>query len=84
MIVWRSLMGGLLLAASACPSWAYPAAGSEDSRAELNAALPQYRPIGQPLGEVADAEFTRLFFGIWLSPRVSVPSVLAPLLAGAN
>jgi hypothetical protein len=28
---------------------------------------------GQPRGEVADAEFANLFFGIWLSPRTSAP-----------
>ena len=186
MIARRTLMGGLLLAASARPSWAYPAAGSEDSRAELNEALPQHRLIGKgrftmlglqvydarlwalpgfkpenlpdepfalelvylrdfkskdiaerslkemrrsavisqdqakswtgellrlipdikkgdrvmgihrpragarllvngkPSGEIADAEFARLFFGIWLSPKTSAPSVRAALLAGAN
>ena len=28
---------------------------------------------GQPLGDLADAEFARLFFGIWLSPQTSEP-----------
>jgi len=31
-------------------------------------------------GEVADAEFTRLFFGIWLSPRTSDPQLRQQLL----
>ena len=31
-------------------------------------------------GEVADAEFTRLFFGIWLSPRTSEPGLRSQLL----
>jgi len=33
-------------------------------------------------GEVADAEFTRLFFGIWLSPRTSDPHLRQQLLSG--
>lgn len=35
---------------------------------------------GQRRGEVADADFTRLFFGIWLSPRSSEPKLRAQLL----
>ena len=35
-------------------------------------------------GEVADADFTRLFFGIWLSPRTSEPRLRAQLLGGAS
>ncbi len=31
-------------------------------------------------GEVADADFTRLFFGIWLSPRTSDPQLRQQLL----
>jgi hypothetical protein len=31
-------------------------------------------------GEVADAEFARLFFGIWLSPQTSEPALRAELL----
>lgn len=38
---------------------------------------------GQPRGEVADAEFARLFFGIWLSPRSSEPRLRAQLLGSA-
>jgi hypothetical protein len=33
-------------------------------------------------GEVADAAFTRLFFGIWLSPRTSDPQLRQQLLGG--
>ena len=33
-------------------------------------------------GEVADAEFTRLFFGIWLSPNTSEPALRKQLLSG--
>jgi len=35
---------------------------------------------GQPRGEVRDAEFARLFFGIWLSPRTSQPKLRESLL----
>jgi hypothetical protein len=35
-------------------------------------------------GEVADAEFTRLFFGIWLSPRTSDPQLRQQLLSGGS
>ena len=39
---------------------------------------------GQVSGELRDAEFARLFFGIWLSPKTSEPKVRAALLAGAG
>lgn len=35
---------------------------------------------GKPVGEVRDAEFARLFFGIWLSPRTSEPALRDALL----
>jgi hypothetical protein len=35
---------------------------------------------GQPTREVGDAEFGRLFFGIWLSPRTSAPDLRRALL----
>jgi hypothetical protein len=35
---------------------------------------------GKLRGEVRDAEFTRLFFGIWLSPRTSEPKLRDALL----
>ena len=35
---------------------------------------------GQRRGEVVDADFTRLFFGIWLSARSSEPKLRAQLL----
>ena len=35
-------------------------------------------------GEVRDAEFTRLFFGIWLSPRTSEPRLREALLGPAR
>lgn len=39
---------------------------------------------GRLRGEVADAEFTRLFFGIWLSPRTSEPRLREQLLGGRS
>jgi Chalcone isomerase-like len=38
---------------------------------------------GKLRGEIADAEFARLFFGIWLSPQTSEPKLRDALLAGA-
>lgn len=38
---------------------------------------------GKPLGEIRDAEFARLFFGIWLAPTTSEPGLRTALLAGA-
>jgi Chalcone isomerase-like len=35
---------------------------------------------GQARGELRDATFTRLFFGIWLSPRTSQPALRLALL----
>ncbi len=38
---------------------------------------------GKPFGEVRDAEFSSLFFGIWLSPATSEPRLRQALLAQA-
>ncbi|MES2943572.1 MAG: chalcone isomerase family protein [Pseudomonadota bacterium] len=38
---------------------------------------------GQSSGEIKDAEFAALFFGIWLSPKTSEPQMRSALLAGA-
>ena len=35
----------------------------------------------RPLGEVPDADFARLFFGIWLSPATSEPQMRSQLLS---
>ena len=35
---------------------------------------------GEPCGEVRDAVFARLFFGIWLAPQTSEPGLRAQLL----
>ena len=37
---------------------------------------------GRPLGEFGDAQFAKLFFGIWLGPRTSEPALRDALLAG--
>lgn len=37
---------------------------------------------GKPLGEIADARFSRLFFGIWLGADTSEPALRDQLLEG--
>jgi hypothetical protein len=39
---------------------------------------------GTPRGELRDAEFAKLFIGIWLSPRTSEPALRSALLGGAK
>ena len=39
---------------------------------------------GKNTGEVLDAEFAKLFFGIWLSPNTSEPKLRDALLAGVS
>ena len=39
---------------------------------------------GRASGEVLDADFARLFFGIWLSPDTSEPRMREALLAGSG
>ena len=39
---------------------------------------------GRPTGEVAEADFARLFFGIWLSPRAPEPALRAALLGAGG
>jgi hypothetical protein len=39
---------------------------------------------GKANGEIRDAEFAKLFFGIWLSPKTSEPKLRDMLLAGAG
>ena len=41
----------------------------------------EFRRDGVVTGQVADAEFSRLFFGIWLSVRTSAPELRQALLA---
>jgi len=47
MIARRRLTGGLLLTVLGCPAWAYGTTSAEDTRAALDAALPQHRLIGK-------------------------------------
>ena len=44
----------------------------------------QFLMNGKASGEIRDAEFARLFFGIWLSTKTSEPKLRAALLAGAD
>lgn len=39
---------------------------------------------GRPVGEVRDARFAQLFFGVWLSPRTSEPALRSQLLGIAQ
>jgi Chalcone isomerase-like len=39
---------------------------------------------GKPLGEVRDRQFSRLFFGIWLSPQTSEPKMRGELIGSAQ
>ena len=39
---------------------------------------------GRPSGTIADVEFSRLFFGIWLADWTSEPTLRAALVAGLN
>jgi hypothetical protein len=39
---------------------------------------------GKPMGEVRDTEFSRLFFGIWLSPKTSEPKMRRELIGAAS
>ncbi|MDO9279120.1 MAG: chalcone isomerase family protein [Polaromonas sp.] len=39
---------------------------------------------GKAGGEILDAEFSKLFFGIWLSPQTSEPAMRTALVGGAG
>ncbi len=39
---------------------------------------------GKPIGEIADAQFGKLFFEIWLGPKTSQPKLRDLLLAGVK
>lgn len=43
-----------------------------------------FRMGGKVVGEVADPEFSRLFFGIWLSPKTSEPALREALIATSD
>lgn len=38
----------------------------------------------KPIGEVRDGQFSRLFFGIWLSPKTSEPKMRGELIGSAQ
>ncbi|NQW94052.1 MAG: chalcone isomerase family protein [Polaromonas sp.] len=44
----------------------------------------QFLVNGKQSGEIRDAEFARLFFGIWLSPKTSEPKLRSALLSGVG
>ncbi len=56
--------------------------GDRITGVQIPATATRFFVNGRLTGEVRDAEFTRLFFGIWLSPRTSEPKLRAALLAG--
>lgn len=39
---------------------------------------------GRAIGQLRDAQFTRLFFGIWLSPRTSEPGLRSSLIGAGR
>ena len=43
-----------------------------------------FRVQDRTVGEIADPEFARLFFGIWLSPQTSEPALRQALLPAAE
>jgi hypothetical protein len=43
-----------------------------------------FRMGGRVVGEVSDAEFSRLFFGIWLSPQTSEPALRQQLITATR
>ena len=43
-----------------------------------------FKQGGRVVGEVPDAEFSRLFFGIWLSPQTSEPGLRQELIAATR
>ncbi len=52
-------------------------------RLKTDGAAARFFLNGKPTSEVADAPFTRLFFGIWLSARSSEPALRDALLGKA-
>jgi len=60
------------------------AEGDRMTGVQLPGAAARFFVNGAFVGEVRDAEFARLFFGIWLAPSTSEPQLRAALLAGAR
>lgn len=56
------------------------AAGDRLTGVHLPGRGAQFYANGEPTGEIADPEFARLFFGIWLSEQTSAPKLRLALL----
>lgn len=59
------------------------AAGDRTTGVQVPGVAARFFVNGKLTGEIRDGEFTRLFFGIWLSKRTSEPRLREALLAGA-
>lgn len=59
------------------------AKGDRITGLQLAGKVARFFANGSLRGEVRDADFTRLFFGIWLSPRSSEPELRKALLGRA-
>lgn len=59
------------------------AAGDRITGVQLPGRAVRFFVNGRAVGEVAEAEFARLFFGIWLSPLSSEPAMREKLIGGA-
>lgn len=60
------------------------AEGDQTTGVQVPGVATRFFVNGRFTGEIRDAEFTRLFFGIWLSPRTSEPKLRQALLAGGR
>ncbi len=58
------------------------AEGDRTTGVQVPGVATRYFVNGKFTGEIRDPEFTRLFFGIWLSARTSEPRLRRALLAG--
>lgn len=59
------------------------ATGDRTTGVQVPGVAARFFVNGRLTGEIRDPEFTRLFFGIWLSTRTSEPRLREALLAGA-
>lgn len=59
------------------------ATGDRTTGVQVPGVAARFFVNGRLTGEIRDPEFTRLFFGIWLSKRTSEPRLREALLAGA-
>jgi len=60
------------------------AAGDRLTGLHLPGRGAQFYINGRPTAQIADAEFARLFFGIWLSEQTSAPQLRLALLGQAG